>query len=433
MTLRVNYQARRQALARSLPSNGVAIIPGASEIIRNGDAHYTFRQHSDFYYLTGFDEPDALLLIFSGDVGESVLFNQPLDPMQEQWTGPRLGQELACQQLQVAAAYSTSCLDERLPELLAGQQTIYYTLGRDEAWDRRIQQAYQRVRCQRNIIVPEVFWDLTPFLSELRLFKDANEVALMREAARISILAHQRTMRMCGSVKYEYELEAEIIYELNRHGCRNVAYNSIVASGKNACVLHYTKNDQRLRHGDLVLIDAGGEYQNYAADITRTYPINGVFSTEQALIYDLVLQSQKAGIKCLQPGREWLDIQQAIVLVLTQGLVDLKILKGNVDDLVEQAAYKPFYMHNSGHWLGLDVHDVGRYQENGKSRILQPGMAFTIEPGLYLSENIVDLDPKWWNIGVRIEDDFVLTKDGFEHLTAGLIVEKHDVETYLRS
>ena len=426
-----NYQARRQALAKSLPSKGVAIIPGAADVLRNGDAHYTFRQQSDFYYLTGFNEADALLVIFSGDDGESVLFNQPLDPIQEQWTGARLGQELACQQLGVSAAYPNTCVDERLPELLLGQQTIYYSLGRDEAWDRRIQNAYQSARSKRFVILPEVFWDLSVFLNELRLFKDSTEIELMREASRISILAHQRAMLRCSKLTYEYELEAEIIYELNRHGCRHVAYDSIVASGKNACVLHYTKNDQVMHAGDLVLIDAGGEYKNYAADITRTYPVNGVFSPEQAQIYDLVLQAQKAGISCLKPGRAWGDIQQAIVRVLTQGLVDLKILHGEINDLIENLAYKPFYMHNSGHWLGLDVHDVGRYQDNGQSRLLQSGMALTIEPGLYLSSNIEGLDPRWWNIGIRIEDDFLVTSHGHEHLTAGLVVDRSDVESYI--
>jgi Xaa-Pro aminopeptidase len=426
-----NYQARRQALARSLPRNGVAIIPAASEIIRNGDAHYTFRQDSDFYYLTGFNEPDALLLIYAGETGESILFNRPLDPIQEQWNGARLGQERACAELLVHAAYAIDCVESKLPELLNAQSTIYYNFAKSAVWDARIMRAYQTARSKRGVIVPEVFWDLTPFLSELRLFKDHIEINYMREAARISVLAHHRAMRMCKNLHTEQELEAEILYELKRNGCKNVAYDSIVAGGKNACTLHYTANDQKLNPGELVLIDAGGEYQNYAADITRTYPINGKFSPEQALIYDLVYQAQQASIALVRPGCAWNEIQQEIIYVLTSGLVELGILHGNVNDLIEQKAYKPFYMHNSGHWLGLDVHDVGCYNLDEQSRLLQPGMVLTVEPGLYLSSKIANLDARWWDIGIRIEDDFLITADGYEQLSAGLKAKRGEIESYI--
>ena len=432
MNMEPDYKLRRQKLAQLLPSNSVAIVASGVECIRNGDTHYAFRQNSDFYYLTGFNEPEALLLIYAGDNGESILFNRERDPQAEQWTGPRLGQELACQKLMMHAAYANKCLESMLPELLSGQKSLYYTLNRDLAMDQIILQAYQVARGKRGVIVPEMLCDLQPYLSELRLLKDATEIAYMREAARISVLAHQRAMQKCRFLEYEYELEAEILYELYRHGCRSVAYDSIVAGGANACILHYTDNSHALTQGNLVLIDAGGEYQNYAADITRTYPLNGIFSHEQAQIYSLVLQAQRAGVACIKPGCAFSDIQQAIVQVLTTGLVDLGILQGNVDSLIEQMAYKPFYMHNSGHWLGLDVHDVGSYKIDGQPRLLQPGMTLTVEPGLYLSDSIEGLDPKWWNIGVRIEDDFLVTLHGSENLTGDLVVEKEDVEAYIR-
>lgn len=428
-----DYQTRRRALAMKIPSGCIAVIPAASEVLRNGDAHYRFRQDSDFYYLTGFNEPDALLLITSGADTTSLLFNRPRNPGEEQWTGKRLGQTDACSVLGVDAAYPVADLDSRLPELLADRQAIYYSMGRHPKWEMTIQQAWQTVKGQtrRGVKAPEAFYDLAPILGEMRLFKRDTEIALMQQAGRITVTAHERAMQACLRSTYEYQLEAEIVHEFTRQGCRSVAYDSIVAGGANACILHYTDNNQALRPGDLVLIDAGAEFENYAADVTRTFPVNGRFSAEQRAIYELVLRAQQAGIACVRPGCLWDEVQRTVVHVLTEGLVDLGLLKGNVDELIAREAYKPFYMHNSGHWLGLDVHDCGRYKTDGKWRALESGMVLTVEPGLYISAGM-NVDERWWNIGVRIEDDIHVTQDGHENLTAALAVSVDDLEALVR-
>jgi Xaa-Pro aminopeptidase len=433
MITKNEYQIRRRELATRLPSDSIALIPAASELLRNGDAHHRFRQDSDFYYLTGFNEPDALLLITAGPEGESFLFNRPRDPAQEQWSGRRLGQEGACQVLGLDFAYPLADLDSHLPDLLAGKRSIYYVLGRYPVWEKRVLAAWHVVKGQvrRGVVAPQAFCDLAPILGEMRLFKSAAELGLMQQAAEISVAAHQRAMRACREAHFEYQLEAEIVYEFSRQGCRSVAYDSIVAGGANACILHYTENNQSLTRGDLVLIDAGGEFENYAADITRTFPINGRFSPEQRSIYELVLRSQRAGIACVRPGCLWDEVQRTIVRVLTEGLVDLGLLHGSVEGLIESGAYKPFYMHNSGHWLGLDVHDCGQYKLHGQWRPLEPGMVLTVEPGLYISADIKGIDSRWWGIGVRIEDDIQVTVDGHKNLSGDLAVEVDDLEALI--
>ncbi len=434
MITQKEYQMRRRELARRLPPDSIAVIPAASELLRNGDSHYRFRQDSDFYYLTGFSEPDALLLISAGPLGESILFNRPRDRAQEQWTGRRLGQEGACDALGIDAAYPLASLEVRLPELFLNKHAIYYAVGRYPAWASRIFDAWQVVKGQvrHGVVAPEAFCDLAPILGEIRLFKSTAEIELMQRAAAISIEAHQRAMRACLDASHEYQLEAELLYEFSRQGCRSVAYDPIVAGGSNACILHYTENNAPLRSGDLVLIDAGGEFENYAADITRTFPRNGRFSTEQRLIYELVLRSQKAGMACVRPGCAWDEVQQAIVQVMTAGLVELGLLQGSISGLMESGAYKPFYMHQSGHWLGLDVHDCGHYKIQGKWRSLEPGMVLTVEPGLYISSDIQGVDRRWWGIGVRIEDDILVTKEGYTNLSQDLAVEIDDLEALVR-
>ncbi len=435
MITQQEYQARRRKLARRLPANSVALIPAASEVIRNGDGHYRFRQSSDFYYLTGFNEPEALLVINSSrPSGTSVLFNRPHNPSEEQWTGKRLGQADAPSYLGVDAAYSLEKLEETLPTLLSGKEAIYYPIAQNNDWDKRIVDAWQVVKHQarRGVKAPDAFYDLYPLLSELRLFKSKAEIKLMRQAASITVAAHKRAMRACKHLRTEYELEAELLYEMNRQGCRNVAYDSIVACGENACILHYTDNNQALKTGQLVLIDAGAEYHNYAADVTRVFPVNGRFTHEQALIYNLVLKAQKAGIACIRPGCPWDEMQTVMVNILTTGLVELGLLIGDTPDLIQKGAYKLFYMHGSGHWLGLDVHDGGLYKINEAWRWLEPGMVLTVEPGLYITPHTPGVDPKWWGIGVRIEDDILVTKDGHENLTADLMVEIQDIEAYMR-
>ncbi len=427
------FNSRRQTLAKQLPAKSVAIIPGAKAILRNGDADYRFRQNSDFYYLTGFDEPDALLVITSGESSESILFNNPRNPMQEQWTGLRLGQEGAIDQLGMQYAYPISELPQRLPELLAGQQVIYYTLGHNLEWDEQILGAWKVIKGQtrRGVQAPGTFVDVSTVLHEMRLFKAPLEITCMRRAAELSSAAHLRAMQAASRVTYEYQLEAELLYGLNLRGCRNVAYDSIVAAGANACILHYTDNDKPLKPGELVLIDAGGEIDNYAADITRTFPLSGKFSAEQRALYQIVLKAQQTGIQQIRPGLAWNEIQRGIVYEITHGLCDLGILKGHVDDLITQEAYKPFYMHNSGHWLGLDVHDCGAYKINGTWRLLQPDMVLTVEPGIYIQAGMPGVDERWWNIGIRIEDDILVTENGYENLTKILPTEIADIEAII--
>ncbi|WP_028388762.1 Xaa-Pro aminopeptidase [Legionella fairfieldensis] len=434
MITQQEYQTRRQTLAAQLPPDALAIIPGANEVLRNGDATYRFRQDSYFYYLTGFNEPEAVLVITGSESGKSFLFNRSRNPAQEQWTGKRLGQEGACDLLGVAEAYPIDCLAERLPHLLTGKTAIYYAIGRQPDYEKCIMEALQSLKSKvrRGVKTPEMLCDLEPLLSEMRLIKSEAEIALIRRAAEISVAAHQRAIQYCRQVNNEYQLEAELLYEFARNGCRAVAYDPIVAGGANACILHYTENNQPLRQGDLLLIDAAGEFCNYAADITRTFPINGHFSNEQRAIYELVLKAQQAGIACIKPGLGWHEIQKTIISILTEGLCELGLLKGRVDKLIATEAYKSFYMHNSGHWLGLDVHDVGRYKINGEWRPLEAGMVLTVEPGLYISPGMEGVEQRWWGIGVRIEDDILVTKDGHENLTAALPVDVAAIEALMR-
>ena len=434
MITQQEYEARRKKLAKNLPAGSVAIIPAAHEALRNGDAHYRFRQDSNFYYLTGFNEPDALLVLIAGTDGQSILFNRPHNPAAEQWTGKRLGQEGAVTELGMHAAFPVNSIAEELPNLLGGRSAVYYALARNPELEKIIMSALLVLKGQvrRGIKAPESFCDLEPILGEMRLFKSDAELDSLRQAARISVAAHLRAMRQCKHVQHEYQLEAELNYEFNRQGCRSVAYDSIVGGGENACVLHYTDNNQPLNQGDLVLIDAGGEYENYAADITRTFPVSGTFSPEQKSIYELVLKAQKAGIAAIKPGLPWNAVQQMILRILTEGLCELGILHGDVEQLLANEAYKPFYMHNSGHWLGLDVHDSGVYKINGEWRSLEAGMVLTVEPGLYISPETHGVDKRWWGIGVRIEDDVVVTKTGHEVLTGALPVDVHAIEALMR-
>lgn len=426
------FQQRRQQLAQQLPNDSIALIASGKEMPRNGDTHFRFRQSSDFYYFTGFNEPEAILLIIGGDRGKSYLFNRKKNSLLEQWTGKRLGQEHANKQLGVTGAYPIDELANHLLEFLTNQAVIYYDLSNNELKKiifNTIQTLKNQIR--RGITVPNTLSDLEPLISEMRLFKSEAELNLMRQANSISIAAHKRAMKACTQLNFEYQLEAELIHEFMSNGCRNTAYDSIVGSGANACILHYTDNNQPLTPGDLVLVDAGCELENYAADITRTYPINGQFTAAQRSIYELVLKAQQAGINSIKPGLPWNKIQETMVQVLTEGLVELNILKGKLSALIAKEAYKPFYMHSSGHWLGLDVHDSGRYKLDNEWRPLQPGMVLTVEPGLYIPA-ASNIDKRWWNIGVRIEDDILVTTTGYENLTRDLPVSVNDIEALMR-
>ncbi len=428
------YAKRRKQLMQTIGPTGIVILPSAREYIRNGDAYYYFRQYSDFYYLTGFDEPESVLILApKRKEGEYILFNRVRDRDREIWDGPRAGQEGACKEFLADQAFPIAELEAMLPELLVGRESVHYSLGFDKTFDDILLRAVNNIRAKirGGLQSPIAFVDVGPSLHEMRLVKSPAEIAMMQKAVDITAFGHIRAMEVCEPNKYEYELEAELMYEFHKRGARSSAYNSIVGAGKNTCILHYVTNNQKIVDGDLVLIDAGAEYQNYAADITRTFPANGKFSGEQCAIYELVLESQLAAIKAIKPGASWTAAQNVIVKILTQGLVDLGLLKGNVDNLIEKRAYFPFYMHKSGHWLGLDVHDAGRYNINNKWRPLEAGMTLTVEPGLYISADIPGVHKRWHNIGVRIEDNVVVTETGRDVLSKQIPKTVADIEALM--
>lgn len=414
------FARRRALLMADMQENSIAIIPSASEKIRNHDVTYPFRQDSNFYYLTGFDEPDAVAVLIPGrEHGEYVLFCRDKDATRELWDGYRAGPQGACQLYNADDAFPIGDIDEILPGLLEGRECVYYAMGRHREFDAQVMDWVNSIRAniRSGAQPPGEFINLDHFLHDLRLYKSADEIKVMKEAGRISANAHKRAMRFCQSGVYEYQLEAEILHEFAMSGARLPAYNSIVGGGDNACILHYVENNQQLKDGDLVLIDAGCELDYYAADITRTFPVNGKFSPEQKAIYQLVLDAQLAAIEQAQPGNHWNQPHDATVKVITQGLMNLALLQGDLEQLIEEQAYTDFYMHRAGHWLGMDVHDAGDYKVDGQWRVLEPGMVMTIEPGIYISPNNENVAQKWRGIGVRIEDNVVITRTGNEILT----------------
>lgn len=410
----------RRQLAQKMPASSIAILPSGRTLFRNSDAEYPFRQESNFYYLTGFNEPDAVFVLKKEEGNITyILFCRPNHPEEEIWTGKRMGVEGAVALLGADQAYAIGELDKIMPNLLENKQNIVYSLGCNSDWDKRVMEWKSKVssKTRKGIHTPGVWLDLAPMIHELRLIKSDYEIALMRKACDISVNAHKRLMKCCEPNQKEYELEAEFLYACYQQGCRGVAYSSIVAGGENACTLHYTQNNKTLKAGDLVLVDAGGEYQCYAADITRTFPVNGKFTEDQKKIYQLVLNAQLAAIEQVRPGTRYDQLQEVIVSIMVKGLVELNILKGRVETLIQQKAYQPFYMHSSGHWIGLDVHDVGEYKIEGEWRSLLPGMTLTVEPGLYIAPGQAGVEERWWGIGVRIEDDVLVTETGHEVLT----------------
>jgi Xaa-Pro aminopeptidase len=419
---------RRGKLARALEA-GVVVLPTAPERARNADSHYDYRWDSGFYYLTGFREPEAVLVMVLGDEPRSLLFCREKNLEREIWDGYRYGPQMAQELFGFDEAYPYGELDARLPELLANQDVLHTPVGADPAWDTRVAGWLNAVRAKvrTGVSAPAQIRDVRADVSDMRLFKDETEVAIMRRAAQISSGAHARAMRMAKPGMREYQVEAELIHEFCRNGARQQAYGSIVAAGANACVLHYRENDAELRKGDLMLIDAGCELSSYASDITRTFPIGARFSAVQKDVYELVLASQEAAIKAVKPGADFIDYHDAATRVLVEGLIDFKLCKGSVEQVLEDGSYKQFYMHRTGHWLGLDVHDAGDYMQKGKWRKLKPGMVLTVEPGLYIrpAENV----PKaFWNIGIRIEDDVLVTPKGRDILTSECPKRVKDVE-----
>lgn len=425
------YSARRARLLSSMQA-GIAVIPTAPEVARNADTHYPFRFDSNFYYLTGCAEPEAVLVLIAGDAPQSILFCREKDPEREIWDGFRVGVTAARAVFGVDATYPIAQLDEKLAELMGNQPRLFYPLG--GGWDARLLaiRAAVQAKARSGVTAPGELVDVRGLLHEMRLFKDEHELQLMRQAAKISAAAHQRMMQFVRPAQMEYQVEAECLHEFCRHGARAAAYPSIVAGGANGCVLHYVGNDQALRDGELLLIDAGCEWHGYAADITRTFPVNGRFSPAQREVYEIVLAAQTAAIAAAMPGKTWDDPHQAAVRVLAQGLIDLRLCQGSVDTVVESGDYKRFYMHRTGHWLGMDVHDVGNYKVGGAWRTLQPGMVLTIEPGLYIrpAENVPEA---LWNIGVRIEDDIAMTADGNEVLTAAASKSIEAIENLMQT
>lgn len=414
---------------------GVAIVPTAPVRTRNSDVDYAFRADSDFFYLTHFPEPEAVVvLVPDRSHGEFILFCRERDPERETWDGYRAGIEGACEKYGADDAFPIDDIDEILPGLLENRDKVYCNMGRYPEFDTRLMGWVNDVRAKsRNgVHAPGEFVDLDHIVHEMRLFKRADEVKIMRKAAKISAQAHIRAMQICKPGMYEYEIEAEFLHEFRRNGSRYPAYPPIVGSGANSCILHYIENEAQMKDGDMLLIDAGCEFDGYASDVSRTFPVNGKYSGEQKAVYELVLAAQLAAIEKVKPGNHWNDPHEAAVKILAEGLRELKLLKGSIDKIIEKEEYRKFYMHRTGHWLGMDVHDVGDYKIDATWRLLEPGLVLTVEPGLYISAGEKGVDERWWNIGVRIEDDVLVTRNGCDVLSKDAPKEVGEIESLMR-
>lgn len=434
MISKINYVQRRNRLLAMMPLASAALIFAAPEQIRSRDTEYHFRQNSDFWYFTGFNEPHALLLLIKSDNGQthSVIFNRIKDKQAEIWSGRRLGQQAALEQLAVDQALAYDQINQQLPIFLNGLKQLYLAPGEYDFADKLVQEALQTLRAgsHQDQHAPAIQHDWRSIVHEMRLFKDAEEIALIRKAAHISAKGHLRAMQQVRVGMWEYQLEGEILHEFAQHGARFAAYNTIVGGGDNACILHYTENEKQLQEGTLVLIDAGCEYQGYAGDITRTLPVNGRFTPPQRQIYDLVLRAMQAALDMFRPGESINNINQTVIRVMVEGLLELGILQGEADVLIQNKAYRAFYMHGLSHWLGLDVHDVGDYQGSDRTRRLEPGMVLTVEPGLYIASD-ADVPAQYRGIGVRIEDDILITDAGYDNLTAEVTKDPDEIEAIM--
>ena len=414
--------------------NSIALLAAAPPRVRNSDAEYLYRQNSDFHYLTGFTEEKALLALIPGrKQGEVVLFCQQKDKAKELWHGTLMGPDVARKELEIDDAFPVDDMDDILPGLIEGRDRVYYSMGKDDRFDNQVMNWLKVIRSKAKIGAhpPGEFLMLDHLLHELRLIKSTNEIKLMQQAAKISAEGHKRAMAYCRPGIREYELEAELLHAFTRNGSRAPAYTSIVATGDNACILHYIENDSEVKAGDLVLIDAGCEYGHYASDITRTFPANGKFSPEQKAIYNIVLKAQLAAIEAIRPGVPWDEPHNISVKIITQGLVRLGIMNGRPSQLIKSEAYRDFYMHRIGHWIGMDVHDVGDYKIDDDWRLLEPGMVTTVEPGIYISPSNKKVPKKWRGIGVRIEDDVLITRNGNKVLSAGIPKTIQEIESFM--
>lgn len=427
------YAKRRAQLMQLAGDDAIMVLAAAPVRVRSRDTYHPYRQDSDFRYLTGFLEPEAVLVLVPGRRhGEVLLFCRERDPEREAWDGPRLGPDAAVEALGIDDAYPIDVLDDVLPGLLEGRRRVYYHFGRDTEFDLQLIGWLNQVRSQMRLGArpPHQFLELGHLLDEMRLFKAREELRLMQRAADISVLAHRAAMRAARPGVHEYQLQAELERVFRMHAAEP-AYSSIVGAGANACILHYHANAARARTGDLVLIDAGAEYQGYAADITRTFPVGGRFGKEQRQLHALVERAQAAALMQARPGVAYAAGHQAAVETLTEGLLQLGLLKGRLEKNLANASYKRFYPHKTGHWLGMDVHDVGDYRIDGQSRLLEPGMVFTIEPGLYVRADDTTVAQKWRGIGIRIEDDVLITTEGHRVLTSGLARSADEIEAWM--
>ena len=424
------FARRRRQLMRIMGKGGIAIVPAALEKQRNSDVHYFYRPDSDFYYLTGFSEPEAVAVLVPGRAqAEYILFVRERDPARETWDGKRAGPEGATSTYGADDAFPIGDIDDILPGLMERCERVYYAMGVHPEFDQHVISWVNTLRGQAKLGIhtPQEFVALDHLLHDMRLYKSRAELAAMRRSAQITVAAHVRAMRATRPGVNECEVMAEILHEFHRNHA-DISYHPIVGGGANACTLHYHANDAQLREGDLLLVDAGCEYDYYASDVTRTYPVGGRFSEQQRAIYEVVLEAQEAAIAAVRPGNHWNDPHDAAVRSITQGLVRLGLLKGRVPTLIRSEAYKKFFMHRTGHWLGMDVHDVGEYKVDGEWRLFEPGMCLTVEPGIYIPAGSTRVPKRWWNIGVRIEDDVAVTQDGCELLTAGLPRTPAEVE-----
>jgi Xaa-Pro aminopeptidase len=428
---RREFQRRRKRVMAAMHERSIAIVPTAPVRPRNRDVEYPYRPDSDFYYLTGFSEPEAVAVLAPGrPQGEYLLFCRERDPELERWNGRRAGLDGACRDYGADDAFPVGDMDDILPGLMEGRSRVYYAMGYYPEFDQRMLSWINRLRQRPRPGggPPTEVLALDHLLHDMRLVKSKAEIKVMKRAMAISARAHQRAMVRCRPGLFEYQIEAELLHEFARAGARAVAYPSIVAGGDNACVLHYVDNADPLKDGDMLLIDAGCEYDGYASDITRTFPVNGRFSPAQRAIYEVVLAAQRAAIDRIRPGAHWNEPHEAAVEVITEGLVELGLLKGRVATAIKKERYRRFYMHRTGHWLGMDVHDVGDYRIAGEWRMLEPGMVMTVEPGLYVPSGDRSVPRRFWGIGVRIEDDVLVTPEGAEVLTAAVTKDPDEVE-----
>lgn len=430
--MKTQFVRRRHELASAIKF-GIAVIPTAAERIRNKDAHFPYRFDSYFHYLTGFNEPESVVVVIGGKPSRSILFCRAKHEEREIWDGFRYGPEEAKTQFNFDDTFAIDEIDKILPQLIENKDAIFTPIGIESNWDNKMMGWLNktRSRAREGIAAPTSLIDVREILDEMRLIKDPDELDVMRRAAKISAEAHVNAMLATKPEKYEYEIEAELLYHFKKNGSQFPAYTSIVAGGKNACVLHYIENNAVLNDGDLLLIDAGCELDGYASDITRTFPVSGKFSGPQRMIYELVLDAQQAAMEATSRGNSWQAPHDAATKVLAQGFIDLKLCHGSLDKVLENREYSRYYMHRTGHWLGRDVHDVGNYKDDGQWRSLEPGMVLTIEPGCYI-RSAPDIPEQFWNIGIRIEDDAIVNQDsGCEIITSGVPKTINDIESLM--